>query len=176
MERRVTWRYLGAVCTNETSQIPAKAGTTKRALDGFRSGAVWSFRSGLKPEQRTQKSLKSARMLFGKSGLLVSLVCHEYTGFASRSFCRKPWEAFAEARLPRATLCRPFRAHEDCGRMTANALNCVFIKCHSCQAPYPFTQSAKDIEGRKDATTDAAEAGHFNRGVRPRCRCRGSGP
>ena len=34
-------------------------------------------------------------------------------GFASRSCCRKPRAVLAEARLPGATLCRPFRAQED---------------------------------------------------------------
>ena len=36
-----------------------KAGTTKRALAGFRSGAIRGFRNGLKPELRTQKSRPS---------------------------------------------------------------------------------------------------------------------
>jgi hypothetical protein len=40
-------------------QIPAKAGTTKRALAGFRSGMMRGFRSGLKPELRTQKGRRS---------------------------------------------------------------------------------------------------------------------
>jgi hypothetical protein len=56
----------GAVCTNLASQIPAKAGTTIRALAGFKSGEMRGFQNGLppslklrrtrKPELRTQKS------------------------------------------------------------------------------------------------------------------------
>ncbi len=39
--------------------------------------------------------------------LLVSLVCHECAGFASRSCCRKPRAALAEARLPWAESAAP---------------------------------------------------------------------
>ena len=64
--------------------------------------------------------------------LLVGWVCHACAGFASRHCWWKPRAALAEARLPWATLCRPFRAHEGCRRKAARVRNCVLFKCHSC--------------------------------------------
>ena len=45
--------------TPQQLQIPAKAGTTIRALAGYKAGVMRGFRSGLKPEHRTRKSRSS---------------------------------------------------------------------------------------------------------------------
>ncbi len=43
-----------AACMKKASKIPAKAGTTILALAGFEFWVMRGFRSGLKPELRTQ--------------------------------------------------------------------------------------------------------------------------
>ena len=77
-------------------------------------------------------------------------------------FCRKSWRrslrlppSLCELRrtgcLPRATLCRPFRAHEGWGRKpqrneTASSLSVIRAKRYD-----PITQSVTAIDGRKAA-------------------------
>ncbi|MFZ2279622.1 MAG: hypothetical protein WAW39_17630 [Prosthecobacter sp.] len=49
--------------TPQHLQIPAKAGTTKRALAGFNAGVKRGLQNGLKPELSTQKSRENVEVV-----------------------------------------------------------------------------------------------------------------